>query len=138
MIIIKTPREISLIEKAGKIVYKTHQHLKQYIKSGITTNELNKIAEEYIFQHDAKPSFKGYNGFPKAICTSINDEVVHGIPSDFKLKDGDIISIDIGVNYKGYHADSAWLIQYIKLAKRLGLFQSIPTILIWNRTNKRR
>jgi methionyl aminopeptidase len=108
MITIKSEREIKLMEKAGNIVYNTHQQIKPYIKPGISTDKLNEIAENYIKNQGAIPSFKGYNGFPKAICTSINEEVVHGIPGDYELKEGDIISIDIGANYKGYHGDSAW------------------------------
>lgn len=105
---IKSSREIEIMRKASKIVYETHKYLKPLIKEGITTLELNKEAEEFITNNDAHPSFKGYNNFPKSICTSINEQVVHGIPSDYKLKDGDIISIDIGVEYQGYHGDSAW------------------------------
>lgn len=108
MITIKSDREIKLLQIAGNIVYQTHQYLKDYIKPGITTKELDKLAEKFIRDHDAYPSFKGYDGFPGSICTSINQEVVHGIPSNRKLKDGDIISIDIGACYKGYHGDSAW------------------------------
>lgn len=108
MISIKTPREIELLEIAGNMVYKTHQYLKPYLKAGITTNELDVLAEAYIRKLGGTPSFKGYSGFPKSICTSVNEEVVHGIPGNYKLKNGDIISIDIGVNYKGYHGDSAW------------------------------
>jgi methionyl aminopeptidase len=108
MITIKSAREIELLKKAGHIVYLTHQYLKPYLKPGITTKKLNELAENYILSLGATPSFKGYNGFPASICTSINDEVVHGIPSSYKLKDGDIISIDIGACYLGYHGDSAW------------------------------
>jgi len=108
MISIKSEREIELLQIAGNIVYQTHQHLKPYIKEGITTKELNAIAEKFIIEKGATPSFKGYQGYPAAICTSINCEVVHGIPSNRKLKNGDIISIDIGACYKGYHGDSAW------------------------------
>ena len=108
MISIKSDREIELLKKAGNIVYETHQYLKQYIKPGITTLELDRLAEEFIKEHDAYPSFKGYQGFPGSVCTSVNQQVVHGIPGGYKLKDGDIISIDIGACYKGYHGDSAW------------------------------
>ncbi len=108
MISIKTPREIELLKIAGEITGSTHNYLKQFIKPGITTKELDKLAEDYIVQRGATPSFKGYDGFPGSICTSINNEVVHGIPSNRKLKNGDIISIDIGACYKGYHGDSAW------------------------------
>lgn len=108
MINIKSEYEISLLKKAGNIVYKTHQYLLPYIKPGITTKELDKLAYDFITSQDATPSFLNYEGFPASICTSINDEVVHGIPSNRKLKNGDIIGIDIGANYKGYHGDSAW------------------------------
>ena len=108
MITIKSKREIELLKIAGNIVYQTHQYLKPFIKEGITTKELDKLAEDFIRSHDATPSFKGYEGFPSTLCTSINSEVVHGFPSDRKLKNGDIISIDIGACYKGYHGDSAW------------------------------
>ena len=108
MITIKSEREIKLLRKAGKIVYDTHQYLKPFIKEGITTKELDRLAEDFIRSQDATPSFKGYDGFPATICASINDEVVHGIPSDRKLENGDIISVDIGACYKGYHGDSAW------------------------------
>ena len=108
MITIKSDREIELLRIAGNIVYQTHQYLKKYIKPGVTTKELNDLAEKFILEHDAYPSFKGFEGFPSAICASINHEVVHGIPSNTKLKNGDIIKIDIGACYKGYHGDSAW------------------------------
>ena len=108
MISIKSEREIELLAKAGNIVYLTHQYLRPYVKEGITTKELDKLAEDFIRSHDATPSFKGYQDFPASICTSINEEVVHGIPSNRRLRKGDIISIDIGACYKGYHGDSAW------------------------------
>ena len=108
MINIESDYEISLMRKAGNIVYRTHKYLEPYIKPGITTKELDKLAYDFIISQDATPSFLNYNGFPGSICTSVNDEVVHGIPSNRKLKNGDIIGIDIGANYKGYHGDSAW------------------------------
>ena len=108
MISIKSDREIELLEIAGNIVYETHQYLRPFIKEGVTTKELDTLAEEFIRSHGATPSFKGYNDFPASICTSINEEVVHGIPSKRRLRNGDIISIDIGACYKGYHGDSAW------------------------------
>lgn len=108
MIICKTPRELDIMRVAGKIVALTHLELQKYIKPGITTKELDSIAEKFIRQHDAIPSFKGYNGFTGSICASVNEELVHGIPGDRLLKNGDIISIDIGAKYNGYHGDSAW------------------------------
>ena len=108
MITIKSQREIELLRIAGNVVYKTHQYLKPFIKEGITTEELNKLGEDYIKRQGCSPSFKGYDGFPYALCISINSEVVHGFPSKSKLKNGDIVSIDIGACYKGYHGDSGW------------------------------
>lgn len=108
MIICKTPREIDIMRQAGKIVALTHEELKKHIQPGITTKELDAIAESIIRKYDAIPSFKGYNGFRGSICASVNEELVHGIPGKRALKDGDIISIDIGAKYNGYHGDSAW------------------------------
>ncbi|MEC1983931.1 type I methionyl aminopeptidase [Bacillus cereus] len=108
MIICKTPREIEIMREAGRVVALTHQELKQHITPGITTKELDQIAEKTIQKYGATPSFKGYNGFPGSICASVNEELVHGIPGKRKLKEGDIISIDIGAKYNGYHGDSAW------------------------------
>ncbi|SHS94682.1 Methionine aminopeptidase Map [Mycobacteroides abscessus subsp. abscessus] len=108
MIICKTPREIEIMREAGRIVALTHQELKKHIVPGITTKELDKVAEAFIRKHDAIPSFKGYNGFTGSICASVNEELVHGIPGNRVLNNGDIISIDIGAEYNGYHGDSAW------------------------------
>ena len=108
MISIKSDHEIELLKIAGSIVYQTHQYLKPYIKEGITTLELDKLAEDFMRSKGATPSCKGYHGYPATLCTSINDEVVHGIPSKRKLKNGDIITLDICACYKGYHGDSAW------------------------------
>jgi methionyl aminopeptidase len=109
MIIIKSQREIELMREAGRIVAKAHEAIKPLIKPGITTHEIDQHVEKIIHQFGATPSFKGYGGFPGSACTSINDEVVHGIPSkDTILKDGDIIKVDIGAFYQGYHGDSAW------------------------------
>ena len=105
---IKSSEEIELLRIAGQIVGDTHNYLKPFIKPGITTKELDKLAYDYIISRDATPSFLNYEGYPASICTSVNEEVVHGIPSDRVLQDGDIISIDIGACYKGYHGDSAW------------------------------
>ena len=105
---IKSSEEIELLRIAGQIVGDTHNYLKQFIKPGITTKELDKLAYDYIISRDATPSFLNYEGYPASICTSVNEEVVHGIPSDRILQEGDIISIDIGACYKGYHGDSAW------------------------------
>lgn len=108
MISIKSKREIELLKIAGNIVYETHKYIKPFIKPGVSLLKLDSLAENFIRSKGATPSFKGYEGFPNATCISVNNEVVHGIPSNRKLKDGDIVSIDIGACYKGYHGDSAW------------------------------
>lgn len=108
MITVKSDRELELMKIAGNIVYETHQYLKPYIKPGITTKKLNDMAEDFIISKGGFPSCKGYEGFPYAICISVNDEVVHGFPSNYKLKDGDIVTLDICASYKGYHGDSGW------------------------------
>ena len=108
MITIKSQREIELLRVAGNVVYKTHQYLKPFIKEGVTTEELNRLGEEYIRSQGCTPSFKGYQGFPYALCISVNSEVVHGFPSKRKLKNGDIVTLDIGACWKGYHGDSGW------------------------------
>ena len=107
MITLKSSREIDLMREAGKIVALAHVAVEAAIKPGVTTKELDDIAEKVIRDNDALPAFKGYGGFPASICSSINEQVVHGIPSLIKLEDGDIISIDIGSIYKGYHGDAA-------------------------------
>ena len=108
MLTIKSARELDLMKDAGKIVANSLSLVEQNVRPGISTGELNDIVEKYMEEVGARPSFKGYNGFPAAICTSINDELVHGIPSySIKLKDGDIISVDIGAELKGYHGDAA-------------------------------
>jgi methionyl aminopeptidase len=108
MIICKSEVELDLMREAGRIVAETHRLLAKAIRANVTTKELDLIAEDYIRSQGATPSFKGYNGFPGSICASVNEELVHGIPGPRKLAEGDIISIDIGAQYKGYHGDSAW------------------------------
>lgn len=107
MIYIKSAAEISAMEKSGKIVAETLTKLEEIVRPGITTKEIDRIAEEYILGCGARPSFKGHYGYPASICTSINDQVVHGIPSERILEDGDIISVDCGAYYEGFHGDAA-------------------------------
>ena len=107
MITIKSEREIALMKEAGHINYLTHQEIAKHIKPGITTGELNDIADKFIRSKGGFPSVLGYEGYPKSVCISINDEVVHGIPSNRKIKNGDIVSVDLCVEYKGYQSDSA-------------------------------
>ena len=107
MIIIKNNKEIALMREAGKLVGETLLLIEEKVRPGITTAELDRIAEEFITKHGAKPSFKGLYGFPASLCISVNEQVVHGIPGGYVLKDGDIISVDCGVQAKGFHGDAA-------------------------------
>lgn len=105
---IKTPREIELMREAGRILAKVHNELGKIIKPGITTLEIDRVGEELIRSYGCEPSFLNYNGYPASICVSVNEEVVHGIPSPKRIiKEGDIVSLDAGVIYKGYHSDAA-------------------------------
>lgn len=117
MISIKSEREIELMKIAGRIVSETHKYLQDFIKPGITTREIDDLALNFIESKGARAACKGYEGFPGAICISVNDEVVHGIRSDRKLKEGDIVTLDIVVEYKGYHGDSAWTYPVGKISK---------------------
>ncbi|HEU4965579.1 MAG TPA: type I methionyl aminopeptidase [Bacilli bacterium] len=108
MIVSKSEAELDLMREAGRIVALTHQELQRAVQPGITTKELDQIADEFIRKQGALPSFKGYHGYPASICASVNDVIVHGIPGDLTLQEGDIISIDIGANIHGFHGDSAW------------------------------
>lgn len=107
MITIKTDAQIEIMRKAGKIVAETLRLIASEISPGVTTGRLNEIAEDYIISRGARPAFKGYRGFPAAACISIDDEVVHGIPGDRKLQEGEIVSVDLGAIVDGYYGDSA-------------------------------
>lgn len=117
MIILKTPREIELLREAGRIVALVHEELKKAIVPGVTTKEIDKLAEKIIRDNNATPSFKGYGGFPGSVCTSVNEMVIHGVPGKLKLKEGDIISVDVGACYQGYHGDSAWTYRVGKISE---------------------
>lgn len=122
MIILKTAEEIEKLRIANQIVARTLAKLKGIIKEGVTTFELDKVAEEMIRAEGAKPSFKGYRGFPNALCVSINEEVVHGIPGKRLIKNGDLVKLDLGAEYEGYYGDSAVTVPVGKVsneAKRL-------------------
>ena len=118
MISIKSQREIDLMKEAGAIVARVHKRLSKEIKPGITTLQINKICEEVIKENGATPSFKGLYDFPCAVCTSVNEVLVHGIPNKKPLKEGDIISVDVGACFKGYHGDSAWSYAVGKISKK--------------------
>jgi len=107
MIIIKIPEEVEIIAEGGKILAKIMKELENNVKPGITTKELDRLAESLIFKYGGECSFKGYQNFPACLCTSINEEIVHAVPSCRVLKEGDIISLDIGMKYKDFHTDMA-------------------------------
>jgi len=107
MIIIKSSREVEQLKRSNAIVAEVFEKLKGMISPGVTTKKLDEVAEEYILSKGARPAFKGYKGFPATLCISINEEVVHGIPSQRRLKEGDIVSLDVGVNFVGYFGDAA-------------------------------
>ncbi len=107
MIIVKSSREIELMREAGRITASVFDALLPLLKPGVTTMELDRVAEETIRSQNAVPGFKGYGGFPSTLCVSVNDTLVHGFPSKYRLKEGDIVSIDVGAVYKGYNGDAA-------------------------------
>lgn len=108
MIHYKTSEEVEQIKQSADILGRAHGEIAKHVKKGVKTSFLDKIAEEFIRDHGAVPSFKGYNGFPSSLCISVNEVVVHGFPSEYELKDGDIISVDCGVFHQGFHSDSAY------------------------------
>ena len=108
MITRKSRDEIKKMRHAGHIVALVHKKMKEVIEPGISTKELDSIAEKFIRKQGATPSFKGLYGFPASVCISVNEVLVHGIPGKYALKEGDIVTIDIGACYKGFHGDSAW------------------------------
>lgn len=108
MVHYKTADDVQLIKESAQILGKAHGEVARHIKPGVKTKELNRIAEEFIKDHGGSPSFKNYHGFPAALCISVNETVVHGFPGDYELKETDVISIDCGVLYKGFHSDSAY------------------------------
>ncbi|MFA4989968.1 MAG: type I methionyl aminopeptidase [Candidatus Omnitrophota bacterium] len=107
MIPLKTEKDLQKIKQSAQILTKVMRKLVQVIRAGVLTREIDALAEELILQENALPAFKGYQGFPATVCTSINEEIVHGIPSERRLKSGDIIGLDLGVKYNGYFSDAA-------------------------------
>ncbi len=121
MALIKTEIEIELIRTSSLLVGKTIAEVARHIKPGVTTLALDKIAEEFIRDHKAKPAFKGYHGFPATLCISVNEVVVHGIPGKRELKEGDLVSIDCGTIIDGYYGDSAFSFGLLPIAVELEL-----------------
>jgi len=116
VITLKSKRELEIIRDASRIVAEVLEELRQHCKPGVTTRELDRVAEELTLRRKAQPAFKGYRGFPKSLCASINAEVVHGIPGDQELKEGDIIGLDYGALYDGYYGDAAITVSIGKVA----------------------
>ena len=142
MIILKTKQEIEHLRRCNQVVASVLKELKQAIKPGITTRELNDIAEQSIEAHGAIPAFKGYRGFPASLCTSINEQIVHGIPNGRKLKEDDIISLDLGAKLNGFYGDAAITLpvgdigskakELLKVAKE-ALYKGIEQAIVGNR-----
>lgn len=108
MIYLKTEEEIDLIKQSAQVLGKAHAEVAQWVKPGVTTKKLDTIAEDFIRSNGGVPSFKGFNNFPASLCISVNEVVVHGFPSNYELRDGDILSVDCGVKLNGFHSDSAY------------------------------
>ncbi len=104
---IKTPEEIKIMAEGGRILAQIMKELEKRVELGITTRELDRVAETLVLKSGAKPSFKGHQGYPAALCVSVNEEIVHALPSKRRLKEGDIVSLDLGLFYKGFHSDMA-------------------------------
>lgn len=142
MIQYKTSEEVQLIKKSADILGRAHGEVAKFIKEGVKTSFLDKIAEEFIRDHNGVPSFKGYNGFPASLCISVNEVIVHGFPSEYELKDGDIISVDCGVFHQGFHSDSAYTypigevppsVKALLKATRDSLYLGIEQAIVGNR-----
>ncbi|MCF6361675.1 MAG: type I methionyl aminopeptidase [Cyclobacteriaceae bacterium] len=143
MINYKSSDEIELIKESADILGRAHGEIAKLVKPGINTKKLDKLAEEFIKDHGGVPSFKNYNGFPYTLCVSPNEQVVHGFPSDRELEDGDVLSIDCGVFYKGFHSDSAYtyavgnvkeeILELLKVTKE-SLYKGIEKAVVGNRT----
>jgi len=117
MVICKSTTELEKMHRAGLLVWEVLERMRTMVRPGISTKELDEFAEEYVTEHNAKPAFKGYRGYPGSVCTSINDEVVHGIPSaSRKVHEGDILSMDFGVVMDGYYGDAALTVPVGKIA----------------------
>lgn len=119
MILIKSEKDLEMMRRSGKILSKIMQKLREFISIGISTEEIDRLTAELVKKGNAIPAFKGYKGFPANICTSVNEEIVHGIPGKRILKDGDIISLDLGINYEGYFCDAAITLALGKVNSRI-------------------
>lgn len=134
MIPLKSEKDLEMLRKSGEILSRVMKRLREYVKPSVSTVQIDQLAEELVRQENAVAAFKGYNGFPAAVCTSVNEEIVHGIPSERRLKDGDIISLDLGINYEGYFSDAAitvavgkidWQLEKLIRVTKAALFEGI-------------
>lgn len=125
MIILKSDEEIAIMREAGRIVAECHAFLAEAVKPGVTTIELDRLIEHKIRARGATPSFKGHNGFPASICIAKNDVICHGFPGTERLEEGDVVTIDIGAFYKGYHGDSGWTYAVGKVSKEIQALMEI-------------
>jgi methionyl aminopeptidase len=125
MIPIKNTKEIEKMRAVNRLVAETHAHVKRFVRQGVTTKELDAIAEDFILMRGAKPNFKNYNGYPAATCISVNDTVIHGIPDGCKLEEGDLVSLDFGAVLDGYHGDAA---RSYLIGKASGVAQRLLTV----------
>jgi methionyl aminopeptidase len=125
MIVLRSDEEVGEIREAGRIAAGTLERLKIYAKAGTATKELDRIARDEILSHNGMPAFKNYKGYPANICTSINECVVHGIPSDRRLKEGDILSIDVGVKFKNFYADTAVTIGIGRVSEKARMLMQV-------------
>ncbi|HRG78993.1 MAG TPA: M24 family metallopeptidase, partial [Cyclobacteriaceae bacterium] len=119
MIHYKTDEEIQLIRECAQILGKAHGEVAKRIKPGVKTKELDQVAEEFIRDSGGSPSFKNYHGFPSALCISVNETVVHGFPGTYELKETDVVSVDCGVKFKGFHSDSAYTYPLEKVSREV-------------------
>jgi methionyl aminopeptidase len=142
LIVLKSPDEIKRMADSCRIVAEVLDGIKKYVSPGVATKELDEFAESFIIKRGARPAFKGYKGYPASVCTSVNEQVVHGIPSVSRLKEGDIISLDIGVYYKGFYGDAAITVpvgkidgkaEKLLLATEKALYLGIEKAVIGNR-----
>jgi methionyl aminopeptidase len=120
MIVCKSKAELDRMREANLIVARVLSHLERLISPGVTTVELDAVAEEMILKAGGRPAFKGYHGYPSTLCTSVNEQIVHGIPANVPLKEGDIVGIDVGVYYRGFYGDSAWTFPVGEISDDLG------------------
>jgi len=131
VILIKSARELDLMRQAGRLVAECHAALAPRIRPGVTTAELDAFVEDFLRRHGGIPTYKGYRGYPASICTSVNDEVCHGIPGRRRLREGDVITVDIGVTLNGYHGDSAWTYAVGEVSEEARRLMEVGEACLW-------